>query len=414
MKKIFFFLMATIGLVFTACNNEEEHDDCYHINHSNDLVGTWVCFTSNYAEALVIGPDGSAVSTGVEDGEMWENVRGTIKAENNKMTMTFEDNDNYEGSFDIVPGQVFSLVDRRTGVRVTYQYCANDLSDEILGMWVCNEADDSNMAIQTYNEDGSASFTGGSPDANGYLVKNETTYNVVGDLMIRMLPEENLIEGVPQYFATRLIYAPNGTSLGDVMTQKVYIPTEDGVKESTSTFLHVNETLHLEGHKYDYNNVYVSNVNGSEEEINFMGHTLSFANMDGIRLDKMMKSLLFHIEFESTDTLAYCYHLNGQQETYKVPVVAEGNKLTVQVSKNVPTLKDVVFYAFQDVDHCQMHIYMHQSAFVNFFTNMQAMLSASVDPTFDITNQETIDAIYNSINNAVTSINLSLVMKEGI
>ena len=61
-----------------------------------------------------------------------------------------------------------------------------------------------------------------------------------------------------------------------------------------------------------------------------------------------------------------------------------------------------------------MHIYMHQSAFVNFFTNMQAMLTEAVDSTFDITSQETIDAIYNDINNAVKTINLSLVMKEGI
>lgn len=74
------------------------------------------------------------------------------------------------------------------------------------------------------------------------------------------------------------------------------------------------------------------------------------------------------------------------------------------------TLKDVVLYAFQDADGCQMHIYMHRNAFVNFYTNMQALSLEGTDEQFDITNAEAVNAIYNNINDAVETINVSLIM----
>ena len=88
---------------------------------------------------LVINADGTAVSYGVEDGEYWENVRGTVVTKDGKITMTFEDDDNFTGHFDIIPGMAFSLYED-SGERYTYQYCANDLSEEIVGMWVCTDA----------------------------------------------------------------------------------------------------------------------------------------------------------------------------------------------------------------------------------------------------------------------------------
>ena len=48
---------------------------------------------------------------------------------------------------------------------------------------------------------------------------------------------------------------------------------------------------------------------------------------------------------------------------------------------------------------------------MNIYTNMQAMLMIVENPEFDITNAEAIDAIYNNINDAVESINMSIVMK---
>ena len=42
---------------------------------------------------------------------------------------------------------------------------------------------------------------------------------------------------------------------------------------------------------------------------------------------------------------------------------------------------------------------------------MQAIMAAAVNPAFDINNPAAIDAIYNEIDDAVESINLSVVMK---
>ena len=143
-----------------------------------------------------------------------------------------------------------------------------------------------------------------------------------------------------------------------------------------------------------------------------MGYTFNFAKMDGSGLDKMLKALLFAVEFPDANTLGYSYQMNGNKETYNSPIVVEGNKMTIKMSEKVATLKDVVLYAFQDADCSQLHFYMHKTAFVNFYTNMQAMLMAATDEQFDITNAEAVNAIYNEINNAVETINVSLVMSK--
>ena len=121
-------LVAMLG--FAACDNKTEY---IYDDHSADIVGTWTCLTDNYAEALIINADGSAVSYGVEDGEYWENVKGTVTVKENNITMIFEDDDNFTGHFDIIPGMAFSLFED-SGERYIYQYCAKDLSDEIVGM----------------------------------------------------------------------------------------------------------------------------------------------------------------------------------------------------------------------------------------------------------------------------------------
>ena len=114
-------------------------EDCDHVltehDHSADLVGTWTCLQEGFAEALVIKADGSMVSTGVADGKFWENVNGTISVKDGKATLNFEDNVTIEGHIDIVPGMVFSIVEDN-GARFTFNYCKEDLSDEIVGMWV--------------------------------------------------------------------------------------------------------------------------------------------------------------------------------------------------------------------------------------------------------------------------------------
>ena len=102
--KIFKFLaIALVAMLgFTACDKDCDHEFIDY-DHSADIVGTWTCLQANFAEALVIKADGSALSTGYDGEEYWENMAGNIVVKNGMVTLTFEDGDNFEGHFDIIP-----------------------------------------------------------------------------------------------------------------------------------------------------------------------------------------------------------------------------------------------------------------------------------------------------------------------
>lgn len=413
--KIFKIMALTLVAMcgFGSCSEDCNHD-FIEVNYSKDIVGTWTCLEPDHSAVYIFNADGTLSTTGVDSEGYWEDVKGTYKVVNNKITMKFESGRNINGSFDIIPGQTISIVGEKG--RHTYQYCTNDLSDEIVGMWVCNDGltgEAGDMTIQTFTEDGKAFFTGGlAIEGSDSFLKIETSYTVVGDLIFQQMPADPTNNGPDMYKVSRLTYAPKGTSLGDIMTQKMYLPTADGIEEIVSSYLRVNQSLDLEGQKYDHIKTYVSNVKGEDKEINFMGYTFNFAKMDGSGLDKMLKALLFNVEFADANSIIYSYQMNGKKESFNAPIVVEGNKMTIKMSAKVPTLKDVVFYAFQDADCSQMHFYMHKTAFVNFYTNMQAMLLAGTDEQFDITNADVVNAIYDNINNAVETINVSLVMSK--
>ena len=150
MKKILLMLTA-VGTLLTACNNDCDHTD---YDHSADLVGTWTCLQEEFAEALVIAADGSVVSTGVAFGEYWENVKGNIVVKDGEVTMTFEDHDNYQGHLDIIPGMAFSVYNDK-GRRFTYNYCKEDLADEVVGIIVIGVTQVDMLDISTKILDGS-------------------------------------------------------------------------------------------------------------------------------------------------------------------------------------------------------------------------------------------------------------------
>ena len=403
-----FKLMAIALVAMVGLNSCSKDCECefIEVNHSKDLVGTWTCFQEGYAEALVINADGSVLSTGVENGEYWEGVKGNIKTVNNKMTLTFEDNDNFDGRFEMLCGEAFTIFEE-DGKSFTYRYCANDFSDEIVGMWVCMQeafGQEEEMVIQTFDKNGRCLFTGYVPDANGYIKEAECNYKVIGDLLITSILDGN--NNPVSSVAIKIDITPNAIEYGDIMA------TYNPVLNTNSTFLRIKQYLELPGMKYDYIKTFVTNVKGEDKDIDFMGYTFNFAKMDGSGLDKMLKALLFAVEFPDADHLNYSYQMNGNKETYKADIEVEGNTMTIKMSEKVATLKDVVLYAFQDAECSQMHFYMHKTAFVNFYTNMQAMLMEATDEQFDINNAEAVNAIYNEINNAVETINVSLVMSK--
>ena len=393
-------LVAMLG--FSACEKDCDHE-FIEVDYSNDIVGIWTCLELDHSVAYIFNADGTVSTTGVDSEGYWEDVNGTYSVVNNKITMAFDSGHNIEGSFDLIPGQTFSFVDK-TG-RHTYSYCKEDLADEVVGMWVSTGANvdgAENVAIQTYQNDGKAYFTGGfAPEENGYETKAESTYKVIGNLMIQKMPAGATVA----YITRRLTYVPNGTTYGDILI------CESSILGTTTSWLRIKQSLDLAGKKYDYIKTFVSNVKGEDKDIDFMGYTFNFAKMDGSGLDKMLKALLFAVEFPNANKLSYSYMLNNNIEKYDASIVVEGNKMTIKMSDKVATLKDVVLYAFQDADCSQLHFYMHKTAFVNFYTNMQAMLMEATDEQFDIYNADSVNAIYNNINNAVQTINVSLVME---
>ncbi len=404
-------LVAMLG--FTACDNDPEH---IYDDHSADFVGTWTCHNADLAEALIINADGSVLSTGSIFGEeYWENVKGNIVFENGDITMTFEDGDIYKGHFDIIPGVAFSVYNDK-GRRFTYNYCANDLSDEIVGMWVCNDSKGetvNDMLIQTFNANGITSLTGFLPigDNNEYILNDEAEYKVVGDLMFLVAPADKVGGDKPKYIAERLIYTPNATAHGDIMTFSFFLPMGNNIVSSSESWLRIKQNLDLAGKAYDYNNTYVSNVKGLDEDMTMMGYTFNIGKMEGKNLDKMLKTLLFAVEFPNANTLKYQYHYNGQNIAFEARIVVDGNKVTIKMSEMLPYYRDVDMYMFQDQNNTQLHMYMPTYSFINYFGNMDVAALAYAGE-IDVTDAAAVEAIFDRMDERVESINLSIVCKN--
>ena len=194
------FKIMIIALV-AMCGLNSCSDDCNHeffeVDYSKALVGTWTLVNEGFAEAWVIKEDGSVEVTGVLGGEYYE-TKGTIKLKSNKMRSKLDDGSDFEGILDIIPGKCFSMTYAdypEFEYRMAYEYCANDLSDEIVGMWVCIDGPtdgESDMMIQTFYENGKCTLTGFLPlEGDSEQVLNEATdYKVIGDLLFINIPAE--------------------------------------------------------------------------------------------------------------------------------------------------------------------------------------------------------------------------------
>ena len=400
------FKLMAIALVamfgFSSCNKDCGHD-FIEVDYSKDIVGAWSHFANGSAEALVINADGSVVSAGVLNGAYWEK-NGTVEIKANKMTLTFEDGDKWDGRFEMVAGKALAFVNEGIGLRITYDYCANDLADEVVGMWVCNESDNG-MLIRTFTEDGKVKFTGFSPEEGMYFLNSDDTYKVFGDVLFIT----SKIDGVSTCIGSKMAYSHDGTSLGDILVNYVYLPSGDSVKETTS-WLRIKQHLELANNSYDYNNIYVTNVKAKDAEFEFAGQTLNLANMDGRILDKMMKTLLFNVSFPSADKIVYNYHYNGENVPMPSPVVVDGNKMTIKKSVNNPACKDINVWTFQDKDNTQMHMYMHVTSFENFLANTVVEMMAN-EGKLDLNDAAAVKAIFDQVEAAIETINVSFIFK---
>ena len=319
--------------------------------------------------------------------------------------MLFEENDDFEGRFEIIPGEAFSIF-RTNGERLVYRYCANDLSDEVVGMWVCNDAtsaENEDMLIQTFDANGTVTMTGVLPGTGDFVLDGKIPYKVVGDLCFYTIDENEAA-------VCQLVYTPNGTALGDILTMRDKYTEEGKTVEENASFLRIKQHLNFSDKKYAYSATYVSNVKGLDEEISMMGYTFNIGKMDGSNLDKMLTYLFFTMEFPNENTLKYQYTYNGYKIGFEVPVTVDGNKVTIHMNQMDVAYRDVVVYMFQDAKDSQLHLYMPTSSFINYFANMDiAALATTGD--IDKTDKEAVNAIFERMDARVETINLSIVMK---
>lgn len=407
MKKLL-LMFAAVGMLFTACNEDCNHDFIEH-DYSKEIVGTWSVIGPDSAEALEIKADGTMKFTGVFEREFFEST-ARYELANNRMKIVWDDGFTDEGRLNVVDGCAFSLIiNEETGAGYYFTYCHEDLSDEIVGSWLVQT--DETSEIHTYNADGTTTTVGyyyhlGEP----FETSVPGTYKVVGDILCDrvMYGEDKELS-----FGSRISYTPNGSPFGDTLTTTSLYSHEGELLEEVMSAVCVNPSLDLAGKKYNYSTCNVTNVKGEDKDIEFMGYKFNFADMDGSGLDVMLKALSFNINFDNENKLSYSYQYKNGVESFDAPIDVVGNKITIKMSEKVPTLKDVTLYTFQSVDSKQLQVCMDRTAFVNFYTNMQAKLMESTDEQFDITNADSVNTIYNNISNAVETIKLSIVMEQG-
>ena len=411
-KLMMLALVAMVGL--NSCSDDCNHDFIEH-DFTQDIVGTWTTLNGELAEAMVIKADGSFTTTGLMKGGYLYEEKGTIKVVNNKVTLAFDgDKETFEGRLELVAGKSLSLVMfDDNDVRLTYDYCANDLADELVGMWVCNDSKvdaQNDMMIQTFEANGKTYLTGIFPggDNPGFVLNDEADYKVVGDLMFLAVPADKVGSDQPKYIAEKLIYSPVASTLGDVMIFTNY--SRDNSELMSETWFRVKQNLSLASKAYDYSATYLTNAKGEDKDIPFLNTSFNFAKMNGSIIDKFLKSTLFSVEFPDANTIKYSFLVGSQNTSMTAPIEVEGNKMTIKMSESYPVLQDIEVYTFQDQDNTQMHLYMPTASFEKFFANTSVFVMLG-NGQLDINDTEAIAGVYQTVADAIESINLTIVMK---
>ena len=402
------FKLMTVALVamlsFAACNKDCGHNFIEY-DPSEALIGTWTYVEGSQAEALVIDPDGSFTITGVMiHGALYEE-KGTIKVVNNKVTLAYDSGDVFEGRLELVAGKSLSIVlFEEDNIRLDYEYCAKDLSEEIVGMWVYNDVKEA-MRIHTFDNNGSATFTGWSEYLGEFSVLEDSNYRVVGDLVFQGFSNEE--DSVTKYIAAKLIYAPNGTAHGDIMTFKSY--SSDGT-ESVQSWLRVNQHLNLTNKVYAYKSAYISNVKGKDEDFSIMGYPFNIAKIKTSDFDVMFGSDLFLAEFPNSNTMKHRFHINGQDAGFDATIAVKDNKVTIDMGVVNSALRKVDMYIFQDADDSQLHMYMPTASFINYFANME-LYALILEGKIDSADTAAVEKVFADMAARIESINVSFVFK---
>lgn len=363
---------------------------------------------------MIIKEDGSFTVSGVMGGNYHEQ-KGTIKTVNNKVTLTLDNGEKWEGRLEMVVGETFSIIlNEKLDFRLTYHYCKEDLSDEIIGMWVCNDAPATNgesMHIQTFMENGKAIFTGFGSYADEYKINAETTYKVIGDLLIYSLPKEEIATDVSPYIIMRLSYNSDGTAYGDIMEQTVTHMVDGNKVEITSSMLRVKQDLDLADKAYNYSSAYVSNAKGKDEDFSITGRTFNISKIKADDFNMMFHSALFALEFsEDSKSIKQTFIINDVDTGYDTPITIDDNKVTLKMSEGNSSFRDVEMFMFQDKDNTQLHIYMPTKSFINYFANLE-LVTLLTESKIDPTDADAVAKVFADMEARIDSINVSFVLK---
>lgn len=159
-KALIFAVTAMVAL--SGCNKNDNN-----IDFSKDIVGTWIYCQEGQFEVLTINANGSLISNGMEDGEYWKGVEGRWTLDNNELVMTFEDQDDFEGTIEVVAGHSLALL--VDGERYVYEYAEKTLPSKFVGTWACNE--DGWVETLVITADGSVTSTGNDGEESWTGVK---------------------------------------------------------------------------------------------------------------------------------------------------------------------------------------------------------------------------------------------------
>ena len=407
MKNLKLLVIAFVTMFgFASCNKDCGHNFIEY-DYNEDLVGIWTYMEGEQCEAMVINPDGSFEVTGVMKGGHLYEEKGTISVVNNKVSLVFEgDTEVIEGRLELVSGKSMSIIlNEEYDVRLDYDYCEKDLSEDIVGMWVCTEevfGQEESVAITTYNENGKAYLTGFSLDVNGFVKQEELDYKVIGNLMISSLKAG--ADTPTLYFPVKFDIIPNGSEFGDIMT------TYDLVNGTKPNFLRVKQTLNLTtGKGYYYKSAYVTNSKGKDEDFSILGHTFNMANINAGNFDEIFGADLLCVELNA-NSIKLTSRLYDQNVVVELPIMVEGNRVILDMSDANPAFRNVDLYMFQDANDSQLHMYMSTNSFINYFANME-LLNLLVEGKINPDDSTAIEKFYTDMEARVESINVSFVLK---
>ena len=402
MKNFKILLMALVAMCgLNSCSEDCDHDFIEH-DYTQELIGTWSVIGPDAVEALVIKADGTMEFTGVHDGEFFEST-ARYELSNNRMRIIWDDGTIDEGRLNVVEGSDFSLViDEGTGAGYYFKYCHEDFSEKLIGSWLCQ--DGMSSQIWTYHADGTADCVSYYYLEEPYQTFLPGTYKLVGDILCETYKYS---EDYKLSFGARLSITPEGSPFGDVLALMTATYTEGD--EYVANYVRVSPSLDLAGQKYEYFNTSVTNAEGEDKDVPFLNTSFNFAKMDGSIIDKFLKSTLFSVEFPDANTLKYSFLVGGQNTSMTAPIAVEGNKMTIKMSENNPVFHDIEVYTFQDQNNTQMHLFMPTASFEKFFANTSVHVMLG-NGQLDENDTEAIAGVYQTVADALESINLSIVM----